>query len=332
MKTAVVFGASGMDGTFLVGHLLGLNYRVLAASRFTAQGTHHPVLSSFSNNKNFHKIYCDVTDAQAVNSIIAHYAPNEVYNLAAQSHVGLSYHMPCVTYDTIIHGTQNILSAILNICPSTKYYNASSSEMFGSSRGVLYEDGIYRQDEFTTFMPQSPYAIAKLASHHITRVYRERGIFACCGILFNHDSEIRGLDFFTRKVSNYCAGLTKALSQNRKLEPLRLGNLAAKRDIGYAGDYVVAMHQMLQQDYPDDYVIATGQTHTMEQILKEFFKHVGVDYYSHVIIDKDLYRPTEVDYLCGHSNKAFNKFGWKAKYTMPDIVKIMYNYDLNLLP
>ena len=254
--------------------------------------------------------------------------PHEVYNLAAQSHVGTSFKQPSYTSQVNLQGPINFLESIRLLSPSTKFYQASTSEMFGKN----YEEfaGTKYQKETTPFVPQSPYAVAKLAAHEMVRIYRDSyGLFACCGILFNHESERRGENFVTRKITKWI-GEFVASGQDEDFPALRLGNLDAHRDWGHAQDYVDAMYLMLQQDEPEDYVIATSETHSVREFLTEAFNEIGIpNFEPHVVIDPEFYRPCEVDWLLGHTGKARQQLDWRPKVSFPELVQRMVRSDID---
>jgi len=361
MKTAVVFGVTGQDGSYLTDLLLSKDYRVIGVARRSSVDTTER-LDKNIKNVNFTLIEGDITDGFCVSDIINKYEPEEVYNLAAQSHVGTSFKQPTLTWDVTGGGCLNILEAI-RVSPRVddiRFYQASSSEMFGKNF-TLTDDGKY-QDENTAFMPQSPYAIAKLAAHHLVRNYRDSyGIHASSGILFNHESERRGENFVTRKITKWIGRFLAWEKQNSPLPPslcrfgtseediymprermyldmiktpifpkLRLGNLKARRDWGHAKDYVRGMWLMLQQDEPDDYVIATGETHSVEEFLEHAFRHAGLgNWNQYVYIDPEFFRPAEVDYLLGNPSKARRKLGWEPEIKFRRLAELMTEADIN---
>ena len=361
MKTAVVFGVTGQDGSYLTDLLLSKDYRVIGVARRSSVDTTER-LDENIKNVNFTLIEGDITDGFCVSDIINKYEPEEVYNLAAQSHVGTSFKQPTLTWDVTGGGCLNILEAI-RVSPRVddiRFYQASSSEMFGKNF-TLTDDGKY-QDENTAFMPQSPYAIAKLAAHHLVRNYRDSyGIHASSGILFNHESERRGENFVTRKITKWIGRFLAWEKQNSPLPPslcrfgtseediymprermyldmiktpifpkLRLGNLKARRDWGHAKDYVRGMWLMLQQDEPDDYVIATGETHSVEEFLEHAFRHAGLgNWNQYVYIDPEFFRPAEVDYLLGNPSKARRKLGWEPEIKFRRLAELMTEADIN---
>ena len=266
--------------------------------------------------ENFEKIKADLADQTSINAAIRQAEPDEVYNLAAQSFVGASFQQPILTADVTGIGTLRILDSIRENAPEAKFYQASSSEMFGNEPGV--------KNEQTYFRPRSPYGAAKVFSHHITNHYKEAyDIFACCGILFNHESPLRGLEFVTRKIT-----YELALIKYKKQVKFSLGNIYAKRDWGFAGDYVEAMWLMLQQKNPDDYVIATGESHSVEEFLTLATEYIGLGKWEDIVdIDKNLMRPTDIEDLIGDASKAKKELGWKPKTNFKDLVKSMVEHD-----
>ena len=349
---ALIFGITGQDGSYLAELLLKKGYRVTGVTRRVSVNTTARIQHILPKIK---IVEGDITDAFNINKIIQDEEPDEIYNLAAQSHVGTSFNQPNLTWDITAGGVLNILEAI-RYSPNKehmRFYQASSSEMFGKNytldaSGTLSVDtggsvvvdskfgkGLYTypkyQDEDTPFVPQSPYGIAKLAAHHLVRTYREGyGIHGSCGILFNHESERRGEAFVTRKITKWI-GEFVASGNDNSFPQLGLGNLQAKRDWGHAEDYVEAMWLMLQQDEPDDYVVATGETHSVADFLDAAFAAVDIDDWSNLVfIDPKFYRPAEVDYLLGVPAKAEEKLGWKRKISFNDLAKRMVEHDLSL--
>jgi GDPmannose 4,6-dehydratase len=322
MKKAIVTGCTGQDGSFLVEQLLKKGYYVVGLKR-RSSSINTERIEGIYTHPNFKVEYFDLKDASSINKIVAKYKPDEYYNLAAQSHVRVSFDIPEETMSGIINGTLSALEAIKNISPSTRFYQASSSEMYGDNANCP-EDGY---DENSNFCPASPYAVAKVAAHNLVRNYRKSyGLHASCGILFNHESERRGITFVTRKITSGVAKIVVG-----KKDKLTLGNLYSIRDWGYAPEYTEMMWKMLQQDTPDDYVISTSETHTVEEFLKETFRLAGInDYDKFVEINSEYFRPHEVPYLKGNSNKAKQIFGWDPKIKFKDLAKIMYEYDLSL--
>lgn len=320
-KKALITGITGQDGSYLAELLLAKGYEVHGiirrASIFNTGRINHLYNDPEISGVKLFLHYGDLSDASNLSRLIEKIMPEEVYNLAAQSHVKVSFDMPEYTTDIDATGTCRILDAIKDTRIKTKFYQASSSEMFGKVQAVP-------QNESTPFYPRSPYACAKLYSHWLTVNYRESyGIFACSGILFNHESPRRGETFVTRKITRSLADIVA-----KKIDKLYLGNLDAKRDWGFAGDYVEAMWMMLQQQEPEDYVIATGETYSVKQFLDEAFGYVGLDWKKYVEISEKYFRPAEVDLLIGDSTKARQKLGWKPKVDFKALVKMMVDADL----
>jgi GDPmannose 4,6-dehydratase len=321
MKKALVTGITGQDGSYLAEHLLDQNYQVIGLHRRSSTVNTHRI-SHILHNPNFLLEEYDLTDPSGTNRIVSKYQPNEIYNLGAQSHVGTSFKQPTTTFEIDAVGVINLLEAIRNFSPNTKFYQAGTSEMFG--RNYTLKNGEKYQDENTPMLPQSPYGVAKLAAYHMVEIYRSSyDIFACCGILFNHESPRRGENFVTRKITRYISDVVN----NKTSEKLKLGNLNAYRDWGHAKDYVKAMYLMLQQKSPKDYVIATGQTYSVQQFLDISFKLMNLDPQKHVEIDPELFRPAEVDYLKGDPSLAMKDLGWKPDYSFDDLVKDMVISD-----
>jgi len=315
-KRALITGVTGQDGSYLTELLLKKNYTVIGIKRRTSV-LNTSNIDHLYENPNLKLVYGNMNDVGSMYKVLSDYRPDEIYNLAAQSHVRTSFDVPEETVDAVAMGTMRLMEACKNIVPLAKFYQASSSEMFGDNAEEL-------KNEDTKMMPASPYAAAKLFSHNLIRNYRiGYGMHASSGILFNHESPRRGETFVTRKI-------TKAVARIKlgKQNVLKLGNMDAYRDWGFAGDYVEAMWLMLQQDTPDDYVIATGETHTVREFVEATFELAGLDYKKYIEIDPRLYRPHEVPHLLGDSSKAQNKLGWKPKHTFKDLVKLMYEADL----
>ena len=326
---AIIFGVTGQDGSHLADLLLSKDYDVVGVARRSSVDTTLRI-KHLLEKSNFSLVHGDITDASSVINILRNDSDvNEVYNLAAQSHVGVSFKQPGLTWDITGKGCLNILQSIVDLGMDCRFYQASSSEMFGDSYDVDEEGNKYQNEE-TKFLPQSPYAIAKCAAHYLVRLFREAyGLHASAGILFNHEGERRGENFVTRKITKWIGDWSKT-GYDKNFPKLRLGNLDAFRDWGYAGDYVEAMHLMLQEDVADDYVICTGKTYTIREFLDEAFGYINIDDWSeHVVVDPKFYRPAEVDYLRGDSSKANNKLGWAAKNDLKGLVTIMMEYDLN---
>jgi len=327
MKKAVIYGVTGQDGSYLSELLLSKDYIVYGIARRTSVSNTLRV-NHLLTQKQFHLTQGDVTDSGSIYRLLNEVQPDEVYNLAAQSHVGTSFDQPKLTWDVTAQGCMNILEVIRSMGNRPRFYQASSSEMFGDQYN-LYNKEKY-QDEQTKFNPQSPYGIAKLAAHHSVRLYRDSyGLFACGGILFNHESERRGESFVTRKISRYVADLYWATQGGRSIPNLQLGNLAAKRDWGHAEDYVKAMWLMLQQEEPMDFVIATGSSHSIEDYLKEAFQCINInECLDYVEIDNNLLRPSEVPYLRGLARKAKRRLDWKPEISFEGLVNRMVQHDI----
>ncbi|MDF1763324.1 MAG: GDP-mannose 4,6-dehydratase [Oleibacter sp.] len=327
---AIIFGITGQDGSYLAELLLKKGYEVVGITRRVSVPTLNRINHILPKIK---IVEGDITDAFSVSNVIKEEEPDEIYNLAAQSHVGTSFKQPSLTWDVTAGGVLNILEAIRysGRKDDIKFYQASSSEMFGKNYNLRegFAEMIKYQDEKTPFMPQSPYAIAKLAAHHLVRNYRDSyGIFACSGILFNHESERRGEKFVTRKITKWI-GEFVASGMNKEFPALRLGNLDAKRDWGHAEDYVRGMWEMVQHEMPNDYVVATGETYSVRQFLDIAFKHVGIDDWQHlVVIDPEFYRPAEVDYLLGIPAKAKRVLGWEPHISFEQLVERMVDSDV----
>jgi GDPmannose 4,6-dehydratase len=322
MKKALITGITGQDGSYLAELLLQKGYQVWGiirrSSSFNTDRIDH-LYKDPHNQPDLRLIYGDLTDGSNLHSILNDVNPDEVYNLGAQSHVRVSFDTPIYTVDTDAIGTLRLLEAIRSSNKSAKFYQASSSEMYGK----VVETP---QTEKTPFHPRSPYGCAKVYSFWQTVNYREAyGLFACNGILFNHESPRRGETFVTRKITRAATRIKLGLQ-----DKLYLGNLAAKRDWGFAGDYVETMWLMLQQDKPDDYVIATGETHSVREFLDEVFGYLDLDWQKYVEIDPRYYRPSEVDFLQGDSSKARKTLGWKPKVTFKGLVKMMTDADMKL--
>jgi GDPmannose 4,6-dehydratase len=324
MKKAMISGVTGQDGSYLAELLLSKGYEVHGIKRRS---------SSFNTSRidsilpDWHERgarlflhFADLADSTSLSRLLYRLRPDEIYHLGAQSHVQVSFELPEYTGDVTALGTVRLLDAIREMGLKTKFYQASSSEMFGSTPEIP-------QNETTPFRPSSPYAAAKVYAHWITVNYRESyGIFACNGILFNHESPRRGETFVSRKITRAVARIQAGLQ-----DKLFMGNLDAKRDWGYTPEYVEAMWRMLQLDRPDDFVIATGETHSVKEFLEAAFAQVGLNWKSYVEVDPRYFRPTEVDYLQGDASKAERVLGWKPKVRFQDLVKLMVDADIRLL-
>ncbi len=322
-KKALITGISGQDGSYLTELLLGKGYEVHGIVRrnstvFRSRIEH--LLPEYQNSEReggrLFLHYGDLADGTNIAKLLHTIQPDEVYNLAAQSHVKISFDIPVYTADVTGVGALRLLDSIRDSGIKTKFYQASSSEMFGKVKEIP-------QSESTPFYPRSPYACAKAFSYFQTINYRESyGMFACNGILFNHESPRRGENFVTRKITKGVAEIKKGLR-----DKILLGNLDARRDWGYAPEYVEAMWLMLQQDNPDDYVIATGETHSVKEFAAEAFQLVGLDWEQYVVVDKSYFRPTEVDVLIGDASKARQQLRWQSKTTFKELVKLMVMAD-----
>ena len=321
MKKALITGITGQDGSYLAELLLSKDYEVHGvirrASTFNTERIDHLYQDPHINGVRLFLYYGDLADSTNLIKLLYRIQPDEIYHLAAQSHVRVSFDIPEYTGDVTGLGTIRILEAIRETGLKAKFYQASSSEMYGKAQEVP-------QRETTPFYPRSPYGAAKLYSYWLTVNYRESyGMFACNGILFNHESPRRGETFVTRKVTRTAARIKAGLE-----EKVYLGNLDAKRDWGYAKEYVEAMWLMLQQKEPDDYVIATGETHSVRELLEETFSYAGLDWRKHLAIDERYYRPAEVDLLIGDPGKAKRKLGWEARTKFKDLVRLMVDADM----
>jgi GDPmannose 4,6-dehydratase len=316
-KRALITGITGQDGSYLAEFLLEKGYEVIGMVRRTST-------INFERIRHIQDritlVQGDLLDQSSLIDILREHRPNEVYNLAAQSFVPTSFKQPVLTGEFTALGVTRLLEAIRLVDPTIRFYQASSSEMFGKVREVP-------QNENTPFHPRSPYGVAKVYAHWITVNYRESyGMFAVSGICFNHESPRRGLEFVTRKITYTAAKIKLGLAHE-----LRLGNLEARRDWGYAPDYVRAMWLMLQQDEPEDYVIATGETHSVREFVELAFDYLGLDWKKYVVVDPALYRPADVDLLVGDATKARTKLGWAPSVTFEQLVKIMVDADLELV-
>ena len=317
MKKALITGVTGQDGSYLAEFLLGKGYKVLGMVRRTST-VNFDRITHIQND--IELVQGDLLDQVSLISILKEHHPDEVYNLAAQSFVPTSFEQPVLTGECTALGVTRVLDAIRLVDKNTKFYQASSSEMFGKVREVP-------QNENTPFYPRSPYGAAKVYGHWITVNYRESyGLFACSGILFNHESPRRGLEFVTHKVTHGAAKIKLGLANK-----LRLGNLEAQRDWGYAGDYVKAMWLMLQQDEPDNYVIATGKTHSVRDLCDVAFGCLGLDYRDYVVSDSKFYRLAEVDQLVGDASKARKVLGWEPRVSFEELIRMMVDADLEAL-
>lgn len=316
MSTALITGITGQDGAYLAQLLLEKGYRVVGAFR-RASAVNTFRLDALGITGEVELVPFDLTDHGNMRRVIETAAPEEVYNLAAQSFVGVSFDQPVTTGEITGVGVVRLLEAIREVGPTIRFYQASTSEMFGKVQSVP-------QNETTPFYPRSPYAASKLYAHWTTVNYRESyGIHASSGILFNHESPLRSVEFVTRKITLGAARIKHGLQSE-----LRLGNLEAKRDWGYAREYVEAMHLMLQQPEPDDYVIATGETHSVKEFVEAAFEAAGLSWERYVVTDPAFLRPAEVDLLLGDTTKAREKLGWSPKITFEELISLMVEADL----
>lgn len=320
-KTALITGILGQDGPYLAKFLLEKDYKVYGMLRRYSN-------PSFSNveylgiHNDIEYVEGDMTDESSMMNIIKSLRPSEVYNLAAQSFVGSSWDLAKLTTEVNSLGVLYLLNSIKYFSPTTKFYQASTSEMFGTQN----DNGV--QTDSTTFHPRSPYGVSKVYAYWMTVNYRESfGLYTCNGVLFNHESPIRGIQFVTRKITDGVARIKLGLA-----DELRLGNLDARRDWGFAGDFVEAMYLMLQQDEPDDYIVATGESHSVREFVQEAFAHAGIDdWEKYVKKDPRFMRPAEVPDLKGQPDKAFKKLGWKPKVSYKELVHMMVDADLKRL-
>ena len=314
MRKALITGITGQDGSHLAEFLLSKGYRVYGMVRRTSSENYQRLVKI---RDQVELLPGDLLDDASIARVVEKVQPDEIYNLAAMSFVPTSWQQPVLTAEFTGVGVTRVLEALQRYCPKARFYQASSSEMFGKVRETP-------QRESTPFHPRSPYGVAKVYGHFITVNFRESyGIYACSGILFNHEGPRRGLEFVTRKISHGVARIKLGLANE-----LRLGNLQAKRDWGYAGDYVRAMWLMMQQDQPDDYVVGMGETHSIEEFVKLAFNRVGLDWHKYVIVDPQFYRPAEVDLLLADPTKARQVLGWEPEVDFQQLVHMMVDADL----
>jgi GDPmannose 4,6-dehydratase len=317
MPTALITGITGQDGSYLAELLLSKGYRVIGVARRSSTVTYERIDHLLDD---ITVVQGDLHDQGSLLTLLEEYKPTEVYNLAAQSFVPTSWNQPALTGDITALGVTRILESIRYVNPKIRFYQASSSEMFGKVLEVP-------QHEATPFYPRSPYGVAKVYGHWITVNYRESfDMFAVSGILFNHESPRRGMEFVTRKIADGVARIKLGLAKE-----LRLGNLESQRDWGFAGDYVDAMWRMMQQDKPDNFVIGMGETHSVREFCELAFGHVGLDYNDHVVQDEKFYRPAEVDLLISDPSKARSVLGWEPAVTFKELVIMMVNADVQRL-
>jgi len=323
VRKALITGITGQDGSYLADFLLGRGYEVHGLKRrsssFNTERIDHLYEDLHTPGLNFFLHYADLNDSSSLAWLLSDIRPDEIYNLAAQSHVKVSFEVPEYTTDVVATGTVRLLEALRRTGISCRFYQASSSEMFGSTPPP--------QSELSQFHPRSPYACAKLFAHSITVNYRESyGLHASCGILFNHESPRRGETFVTRKITRAVARIRLGVE-----DKLYIGNLEARRDWGFAGDYVRGMWAMLQQDKPDDYVIGTGESHSVREFAEIAFSHAGLDWRDHVKVDSRYFRPAEVDDLCADVSKARRVLGWEPKVSFQELVAMMVDSDVAAL-
>ena len=317
MPTAFITGITGQDGSYLADLLVEQGYRVHGMVR---RSSNQNLSRVHHLQDKIELVFGDLLDLNSLMTALEKTEPDEIYNLAAQSFVPTSWNQPVLTGEFTALGVTKMLEAMRVVCPKARFYQASSSEMFGKVRETP-------QNELTAFYPRSPYGVAKCYGHFLTVNYRESyGLFATSGILFNHESPRRGLEFVTRKITDAVARIKHGLQ-----DQLKLGNLEARRDWGYAADYVRAMWLMLQQNNPDDYVVATGEAHSVREFVERAFARVELDWSDHVEVDQDLIRPAEVDLLIGDSTKARQAFGWKPEVTFEALVDLMVDADMELV-
>jgi GDPmannose 4,6-dehydratase len=316
VKSALITGITGQDGAYLARFLLNKGYKVFGTYRRVSTPNFWRLQYLDVLNK-IYLIPSDISDMSSLLEAVSKSDPDEIYHLAAQSYVGASFDQPLYTTEVDGAGSLRILEIIRHLKKDIKFYQASTSELYGDTNKAP-------QNESTPFNPSSPYAAAKLLAFHLTKIYRKAyGIFACNGILFNHESPLRGLEFVTRKITNAVAQIKLGL-----LNELRLGNLNTKRDWGYAEDYVEGMWMILKNEKPDDFVMATGETHSVKEFAEEAFRLVNLNWIDYVKVDKRLIRPADVNLLQGNNTKA-KKIGWKPKTSFKELVKLMVNEDLN---
>lgn len=316
-KRALITGITGQDGSYLAELLLDEGYEVFGMVRRSSTVTFERIAHL---QDRISTVFADLLDQASLIEILRQTKPDEVYNLAAQSFVPTSFSQPVLTGEVTALGVTRILDAVRLVNPEIRFYQASSSEMFGKVVEVP-------QSEATPFYPRSPYGVAKLYGHWLTINYRESyDLHATSGILFNHESPRRGLEFVTRKITHGVARIKLGMDTE-----LRLGNLEAQRDWGFSGDYVKAMYLMLQQDSPDDYVVSTGETHTVREFCEIAFDRVGLNWEDHVVVDEAFFRPAEVDLLIGDPKKATEKLGWTAETSFPALVNMMVDADMDFL-
>jgi GDPmannose 4,6-dehydratase len=320
MKKALITGITGQDGFYLTKLLLEKGYEVSGTIRRSSSintDRIDPLISQFSEDGQLKLYYSDLIDSSSLNNLVNNIEPDEIYNLAAQSHVQVSFKNPVYTSQTGTLGTLSLLEAVKNSNKKIRFYQASSSEMYG---GINNE----KLDESSLFEPKSPYAAAKVFSHNVTKIYRDSyDLFCANGILFNHESPHRGETFVTRKITKAVGRIAAGMQKY-----VTLGNLEAHRDWGFAGDYVEGMWKMLQVDHPDDWVLATGETHTVKEFAKMAFEYVGLDSERYIKISEKYFRPNEVEHLLGDYSKAAKQLNWKPKTSFKELVQMMVEHDV----
>lgn len=324
MPRALITGVTGQDGSYLAEQLLEDGYNVYGIVRRTSTDNRER-LTDILDHENYIEVEADLADQSSLSRAVKMSDPDEIYNLAAQSFVGVSWDQPEVTSDITGLGTLRILEAARIHAPNARFYQASSSEMFGNQ--AVSKSGTIALNELSPLHPRSPYGVAKVFAHEMARVYKESyGMHVSCGILFNHESPRRGEEFITRKITKAVAAIKKGTQHK-----LALGNLDSARDWGFAGDYVRAMRLMVQQEQPGDYVIATGETHTIREFLEIAFSHVGLKWKDYVVQDKRFMRPAEIDVLIGDATLARQQLNWKPEVTFEGLVKMMVDADIKQL-
>lgn len=339
MKNVIITGVAGQSGSFLAEQIIARGDKVIGIVRRHANPNYENI-ARVIDNPNFELVVGDITDQSFIFSCLSKYSPDEFYNLAAESFVKYSFDCPSHVFNVDTIGVLNILEGIRSISPKTRLYQASTSETFGSSVSIDSADGSKYQDEDTPFIPQSPYAIAKLAAYHMCRLYRESYVlFVSSAIMFNHEGTRRGKEFVTRKVTDYVARLWNYstvknagysyIPENLRAFPkLKLGNLNAMRDFGDAEEYVQAMQLMLSHHTPDDFVISTGESHSIRELCQEAFSYIGLNWEDYVEVDDKFKRPAEVDYLRGDSSKARSVLGWEPKIKFKELISKMVKSDM----
>jgi GDPmannose 4,6-dehydratase len=332
MKTALITGVTGQCGSYLSEHLLDLDYKVIGVVRRSSIDNKERLVNVI-NHPNFRYIEGDVTDYSSVSGIISETQPDEIFNLAAQSHVATSFAQPYYTFSANTNSVLNILESVRKYSPQSKVLQMSTSEMFGSNYSMMVKTSdigvkeyVKCQNEYTPFSPNSPYAVSKLASHNLVDLYRRSyGLFACCAIPFNNESPRRGENFVTRKITKYLAELVNG----HRTDKLKLGNINAVRDWSYTGDIVQGLQMMLQNNIAEDFVLCTGESHTIREFLEEAFSLVGKNWEDYVVIDESLFRPCDVEFLQGNYSNIKMILGWEPKVKFKELVKMMVESDIH---